>query len=252
MSKRKQIAIMQPTYMPWLGYFSMIEQVDEFIFLDNVQLTGRSWQVRNKIKLNDAERLLTIPVEKDLPRDERFINATKYFGENWKKSHLDCIRTAYKKAPYYKEVMAFLEEKYAEKQASIGDFTIFMIKNIARMIGIDTVLKSSSQLLNVYGEKDEMLVSICKSVDADRYLSAQGSAVYIEKDAPGGAFARNGIELTYQNYIHPEYKQLGDTFISHIGIYDLLFCEGFEKALEIIRSGKREDIDYMTFRKKYM
>lgn len=82
---KKMIAIMQPTYMPWMGYFSMIDQAEAFVFLDNVQLVGRSWQVRNKIKLNDQEKMLSIPIDKSIGRDQRMIYNTPYSDETWKK-----------------------------------------------------------------------------------------------------------------------------------------------------------------------
>lgn len=247
----KLIAIMQPTFMPWIGYFSMIDKVDEFVFLDSVQLVGRSWQVRNKIKLNDSEKMLTIPICKTGTREERKINNTKYVESNWKKSHLETMKMAYHKADYYKETYGFLSSLYQEDAESIGAFNIKLIKNIAEKIGIRTPMTRSTEL-NVEGKKDELLVNICQKVQAASYLSAQGSAAYIEADTPGGEFAKHNIALLYQNYAHPEYKQIGEVFLPFIGICDLLFNVGFEQALEVIRSGVRQDYDFMTFREKYM
>lgn len=238
--EHKMIAIMQPTYMPWIGYFSMIDKVDEFVFLDMVQLSGRSWQVRNKIKLNGAEKLLTIPVRKDKPREERLINQCQYMGEEWKRSHLDTVKTAYGKAPYFSQVFPFLCTLYTPKAESIGAFNCRLIREIAEKIGICTPFISAFELMGKAQEKkDSLLAAICERRSADCYLSAPGSAAYIEKDSPGGAFAKKGIRLSYHHYIHPQYRQAGNAFISHIGIYDLLFNEGFERALPIIRSGNR-------------
>lgn len=248
---KKMIGIMQPTYMPWMGYFSMIDQTDAFVFLDNVQLAGRSWQVRNKIKLNDKEKMLTIPVDKSVNRDERMINNTPYMGEAWKGSHLETIRQAYRKSPFYKEVMGFLEPLYQEKYGSIGESNIVLTAKICRRIGIDTLMYLASDL-QVSGHKDELLVGICQALNADSYLSAQGSAAYIEKDTAGGAFAKQGIELLYLNYEHPEYRQQGESFIPYIGIYDLLFNVGFDKALVYIRKGNRENYGYKEYRIKIL
>ena len=126
----KIVAIMQPTYMPWMGYFSMIDKVDEFIFLDNVQLVGRSWQVRNKIKLDDQEKMLTIPVKKTEKRENRIIGTTEYAGEEWKESHLGTIRMAYMKSEHFDEVFKFLEDLYRAKDASIGDFNERFIRAV--------------------------------------------------------------------------------------------------------------------------
>lgn len=242
--EHKIIAIMQPTYMPWMGYFSMIDRVDEFVFLDMVQLAERSWQVRNKIKLNDTEKLLTIPIKKDKTRDERIINQCPYMGEDWKKSHLDTIKTAYRKAPFYGQVFPFLSELYKVRAESIGAFNCTLIQAIAEKIGITTPFASAFEIMGETQEKkDGLLAAICERCDADSYLAAPGSAAYIEKDSPGGAFKKRGIRLYYHYYMHPQYRQAGKEFISHIGIYDLLFNEGFEKALPIIRSGNKSETE---------
>lgn len=238
--EHKTIAIMQPTYMPWMGYFSMVDKADEFVFLDMVQLAGRSWQVRNKIKLNGAEKLLTIPIRKDKPREERLINQCLYMDEGWKRSHLDTIKTAYCKAPYFGQIYPFLCTLYAVRAESVGAFNCMLICAIAEKIGIKTPFVSAFQVMGKTEEKkDGLLAAICEKRGADCYLAAPGSAAYIEKDSPGGAFTKKGIRLCYHHYIHPQYRQAGTAFISHIGIYDLLFNEGFEKALPIIRSGDR-------------
>ena len=246
---KKMIGIMQPTYMPWMGYFSMIDQTDAFVFLDNVQLAGRSWQVRNKIKLNDKEKMLTIPVDKSVNRDERMIYNTPYMDESWKKSHLETIKQAYRKSPFYHEVMEFLALVYLKEYGSVGEMNIALITEICKRIGIGTRLYSASGL-HVNGHKDDLLVEICQELKADAYLSAQGSAAYIEKDTAGGAFARHGIELFYLNYEHPEYRQQGEHFIAYIGIYDLLFNVGIDESLAYIRKGSRKNYTCEEYRRE--
>ncbi len=245
---KKIIAIMQPTYMPWMGYFSMIDQVDEFVFLDNVQLTGRSWQVRNKIKLNNKEKMLTIPVNKSIERDNRMICNTPYADETWKKTHMATIQQAYRKSPFYSQVMEFLNALYVDHYSSIGELNRTFISKICRQIGIDVPLCVSSEM-HVSGHKDKLLVEICKNLKADSYLSAQGSAAYIEKDIAGGEFARQGIELFYLNYEHPTYRQQGEAFIPYIGIYDLLFNVGFDDALAYIHKGNRKNYTCEEYRR---
>ncbi len=247
----KTIAIMQPTYMPWLGYFSMIDQVDEFVFLDNVQLVNRSWQVRNKIKCDNEAKMLTIPVNKEKHRDERFIYNTSYFGEDWKKSHLGIIRYAYSKANYYNQVMPLLEDLYSYNYKSIGDMTSSFIVDICKRIGIDTPFLYSKDLY-VEGHKDALLVDICRKRNAEAYLSAQGSSSYIEADTPAGEIGKAGIELYYMNYEHPKYEQIGNCFVPYIGIYDLLFNAGFDTSLEIIRSGQRKNYTSEDYRRLYI
>ena len=249
--KRKIIAIMQPTYMPWMGYFSMIDQVDEFVFLDSVQLVGRSWQVRNKIKYNNQEKMLTIPADKSHNRNERIIASTSYAGETWKNGHLEMIKQAYRNSPFYSEVVEFLNRLYSKTYPSIGNLNATFIVEICRRIGIRTPFFFSSEF-DISSHKDKLLVEICKYLKADTYLSAQGSAAYIETNEAGGEFIRNGIELLYFNYEHPEYRQEGEGFIPYIGIYDLLFNVGFSESLTYIQEGNRENYTCAEYRKEIL
>ena len=232
-------AIMQPTYMPWLGYFAMIDEVDVFIFLDDVQLNKRSWQTRNRIKESDGKELmLSIPLKKS-GRDETMICDALFSGKDWKKKHLNCIKYNYSKSDYYNEVYSLLEGIYSFDTDFLSLFTINMIDEICDYLGITTNRIISSSLDGIEGNKDELLVNICKKTDITTYLSAKGSAVYIEENSSGGAFTRFGIDLEYQNYEHPVYKQKGKDFLPYMGIVDVLFNCG-SNSLGIIRSGVRK------------
>lgn len=248
MNMKKVISIMQPTYMPWMGYFSMIDQVDEFVFLDSVQLVNRSWQVRNKIKYNDEEKMLTIPIKKEQSRNNRLIYNTAYSGIEWKERHLGIIKQAYIKAQFFSEVMPFIVALYNREYESVGHFNENVIMALSRRIGIDTPFYFAREM-DIVGHKDELLVKICKEREADTYLSALGSATYIEAMSPAGEFGKNGMELLYLNYEHPIYCQLGREFIPYIGIFDLLFNEGFDVALDIIRSGIRKNYSSLEIRR---
>lgn len=237
-------AIMQPTYIPWIGYFDIIDKVDEFIFYDNVQLTKRSWQVRNKIKGVNGEIWLTIPISKTKDRDETLIqNAILNKNENWINNHLKSIEFNYKKAKHFHEVYEFLKPMYFNSNF-LGEFNIAFIKSISKIIGIKTKFLNSSDLKGISGKKDDRLVQICKTINSTSYLSPQGSASYINENVFGGLFVKNNISLFYHDYNHPKYKQLYKTFIPYIGIFDLLFNEGFSNSLEIIREGRKNNIYY--------
>lgn len=235
-------AIMQPTYLPWLGYFAMIDDVDVFVFLDDVQLTKRSWQVRNRIKEKDGKELmLTIPVSTQ-GRDNTRICDAKFAEANWYERHLTSIKQIYSKTDYYYEIMQFIESTYKGNHEHLSDFNIELISKICSYLGITTPIYKSSDLEGVTGAKDDLLVSICEKMDITSYLSAKGSSVYIESECKGGAFSKAGIELEYQNYEHPVYNQMGKEFLPYMGIVDLLFNEG-RKSLSIIRSGVRMSLN---------
>lgn len=248
------LAIMQPTFNPWLGYFDMIDKVDCFVFFDDVQLTKRSWQVRNKILTHSGELFLTIPIKKSEHRDETLINTAEInYSEDWDNKHLRTMAMSYKKSPFFNETYDLISSIYGLKHRYLAEFNSLLIKKICEAIGIKTKLVYSSKLEDILGTKDLRLVNICKALDADTYLSAQGSAEYIEAFTPGGEFLRNGIDLLYHNYNHPTYNQINSkVFVPYIGIVDLLFNEGFEKALEVIRLGRDGDYNFAFFREHKM
>lgn len=232
-------AIMQPTYFPWLGYFAMIDSVDVFVFLDSVQLVKRSWQVRNRIKQNDRELMLAIPVHTDC-RDTRICDAL-IVETQWKDKHLKTIAQSYAKTPYYDEIMPLINKVFSIKNNNLASFNESIIVEISDYLGIETKFYKSSELKELEGTKDQLLVNICKALEINTYLSARGSADYIERDNEAGAFADSGIVLEYQNYNHPTYNQVGKEFLPYMCIVDALFNCG-KQTIEIIRSGNKEPL----------
>jgi len=246
-------AIMQPTYNPWLGYCDLIDKVDIFVFLDNVQLVKRSWQVRNRIKTPTGELFLTIPIKKTKSRQELLIKDALINDDHpWRVKHLKSLEFYYKKASYFDAVFPFIKRLILNPIPNLADFNINIIQKVAEKIGIKTPFVRASQIPNLKGKKDKLLANICKTLNCNTYISPQGSAVYLEKNSPGGEIVKNGIELYYHNYEHPTYNQLYGEFLPFMGIFDLLLNEGFKNALSIIRKGRREDIHYLEFRKRYL
>lgn len=232
-------AIMQPTYLPWIGYFDLIDSVDRFVFLDDAQVLKRSWGVRNRILGQNGETFLTVPlVGHSQNSDCSFVNTAIDAGPKWRKTHLATIRHAYAKAPFFAEVFAEIEALLGAEHETIGALNQAFIISTAMRMGIETQFLMSSDLEGAHGCKDEWLVSICKVIGADSYLSARGSAAYIEQEKEGGAFAGSGVALRYHNFEHPVYDQTGDEFVSHLSIVDLLMNCGYAKALDVIRSGR--------------
>jgi hypothetical protein len=245
----RKCAIMQPTYNPWLGYFDLMDSVDLFVYLDDVQLVKRSWQVRNRIKTKQGELFLTIPIKKTKKREEiKIKDAVINDEESWREKHLKSIELNYRKAPYFEEIFPIIKKLINSPYKYLADFNIKFIENVKNELGIRTLTLRSSELQDISGKKDERLANICKALNCSVYISPQGSATYIEKFSPGGALAKNGIEVYYHNYEHPSYRQLYGDFLPYMGIIDLLFNEGFDKSLQIIRSGRKEPVHYLDFR----
>ncbi len=248
-----QIAIMQPTFFSWLGYFDMIDQVDTFVFYDDVQLAKRSWQVRNRIKSCNGELYLTVPIKKTKSRDELLINESLIaYDEDWQGKHLRSMEASYKKAAYFTTVFAFLQNYYEKKYELLSSFNCGLISGVAHAIGIETNVIKASSLERIAGVKDARLAAICKHLSADAYLSPQGSADYIESTEPGGEIVKQGISLYYHFYEHPVYTQLYGSFVPYMSIVDLLFNEGFENALGIIRKGRKTKMGYAQYREQFL
>lgn len=242
-------AIMQPTYLPWLGYFDLVDSAEKFVFLDNVQLEKSSWQLRNRIKTAQGELFLSISRKKTEEREIPLIKDAEIdLQGNWKKKHLASIEQAYRKALHFSEIFPFVKELLEPNEKKLGRFHIETIKAISKKIGIKTEFLVASELSGIEGGREERVISICKKIKCNEYLSPQGSADYIEKEKPGGNFQENGIELKYHNFAHPEYGQLYGKFLPCMSIIDLMFNEGAKKSLEIIRSGRKKPFSCLELR----
>jgi hypothetical protein len=233
-------AIMQPTYLPWIGYFDLIDSADQFVFLDDAQVLKRSWGVRNRVLGQNGETFLTVPLSGHRHGEgSAFVDTAVDADQPWAKTHLATIRHAYAKAPHFDDVFASLEALLLAGHTTIGALNEDFIRTTARRIGIATPFLKSSQLQGTDGRKDDRLLSICRAIGADTYLAAPGSAAYIEQEHEGGAFAGSGVAIRYHHFVHPVYPQRRAGFVSHMSIVDLLMNCGYASALEIIRAGRR-------------
>jgi hypothetical protein len=227
-----KIAVMQPTYLPWIGYFELIDGVDLFVFFDDVHFNKRSWHRRNRIKTVSGEFTLTIPVlckGKQMP----LIKDTPINNEiPWKRKHLANIKSNYSKAKFFGLYIHELETLYSHEYKWLLDLNLAFIEFLRRSIGINTPTILSSSL-KISDTKDERLINICKKLNAKDLYDAHGAMEFLNIDL----FKKNGINLTFQQYKHPVYRQLHGDFISHLSALDLLLNEG-ERALDIIRSGR--------------
>ena len=229
------VAIMAPTYLPWVGYFDMIDQADCFVYLDTVQFNKRSWQQRNRVKGPDGVQWLSVPVlskgKYHQLLSEVELNSTVAFGQK----HLRTIEFFYRKAPFYDACIEPLREILLKEHALLIDLNIELIDWCCERLGITTGKIRSSEL-GVGGKKAELLYNITRALDADCYLSATGSQVFIDEN---DLFAANDVGLRYHHYLHPQYRQLHGDFVPYMSALDLLFNEGPE-SLAVIRSTRKD------------
>ena len=214
-----KIAIMQPTFLPWLGYFEMIKDVDIFVFLDCVQFEQRSWQSRNKIKLNDKEFFISLCLKK-APQKTLISNMLLNDEKKWKNKLLLTFHHAYSKALNYARYEMLLREALFNF-THLCDLNIFLITEFCKDLGIKTPLKKASNL-KLSGKREVLLLEICKALKADSYLSPEGSKNYLEKEAARKIFKDSWVEISYFDFVHPVYKQQGKGFLEYLSALDFL------------------------------
>lgn len=221
--------ILQPGYLPWLGFFEQVYKSDVFIIYDDVQYDKDGWRNRNRIKTAKGAQWLTVPVsvhlqEQSLIKDVKIDNSI-----DWKKKHLFSIRQNYSKSSFFDKYIGIFEKAYARHWDYIIDIDIYFIKHLADILGIrdkDMILSSS---LNIKGSRMERLVSICKKYKSDTFYEGSAGREYIDEEI----FSKNGIKVEYQDYKHPAYNQLYGEFIPYLSTIDLLFNNG-DKSLSIL------------------
>jgi hypothetical protein len=232
-----KIAISQPAYLPWLGYLDLIDQVDTFVLLDNVQFEKQSWQHRNRIKTPDGLQWLTVPVL-FRGRFGQLINEVEIRDIEFSRNHLRAIELNYRRAPFFDNYFQDLSvrmRKTSARATLIADLDIRLIEWFMDVLGIQTRLLLSSRLEQP-GRRTELLANICESVGAKQYLSPLGSSAYLLQEIH--VLLEKDIDVAFQHYEHPRYRQLFPPFCPYASILDLIFNEG-ERALEILRSGRR-------------
>lgn len=220
----------QPNYIPWLGFFHRMANVDKFIILDNVQFTKNLFMQRNKIKTANGVLMLTVPVKAKI--DTLIKDVLIDNSQNWQKRHWLSIKYNYNKSQYWEYLSQDLEEIYSREWIKLFDLNMEMIKLVRSKLKINTELIIASELNQAFGQKTNLLVNLCKHLNAKTFFSGSGSKSYIIPEE----FIKNNINLIFQDYKHPVYSQRLGEFISHLFILDLLFNCGPD-SIDIIREG---------------
>lgn len=219
--------ILQPSYIPWRGYFHQVQKADLFVFYDCVQYDDRGWRNRNKIKCPQGTTWLTIPVKsKGVQQAGTPIHQIPIVWDSaWNEKHWATICQNYSRAPFFRQYAPQLEGFYQRRDKWLADLTCEMTEKIARILGIHHTHFVRSSSLPAAGAKSERLLSILRHVGASHYISGPSAREYMDMNA----FAHAGITVEFMNYIYPPYPQLYGAFEPQVSILDLLFNTG-EKA----------------------
>lgn len=231
-----KIAINQPTYLPWMGYFDLIDQVDLFVILDNVQFVKQSWQQRNRIRGGDGLQWLPVPVV-FRGRLGQPIKDVEIRDPEFACDHIRAIELAYRRAPYFLQYFPGLSQKiYDLRQGHLLNLNCGLIEWALDIMEIKTPMVRGSSL-NVNGRRTELLANICESVAATQYISPLGSAEYLL--AEQNVLSQRGVDIFFQNYEHPVYPQVFAPFEPFASVIDLIFNCG-EQSAAVMRSGRRQ------------
>jgi hypothetical protein len=231
------VAIMQPTYLPWAGYFSMINKSDCFVFLDDVQYARRSWQTRNRISINGVEHIISVSTVK-APRDRQIKDIFVHNEICWRKDHQKTIDQAYSKAPYGRDIVERVSNVLADESLErLADLNITIIREITNMLGITASFIRLSEL-KCSGKRSEYLIDICRRVGATSYLSPEGSRGYLIDD--GYIDWLEELPLIYHNFDARPYPQHGvKHFIPYLSVIDVIANLGVDGTREYLGEGCR-------------
>jgi hypothetical protein len=220
------VAIHQPTFLPWLGWWDKLTRADVFVLLDDVQFPkkGGTWINRVRLLVNGEPRWVTVPVDRAFHgmrnvREMR-IDRTK----PWRDALLRMLTASYGRAPHFAAVMPVVEEALAADAEGISELDEYAIRRLADSAGFDTSRLVRQSDLGITGGGTELLVDLCRAVDGDVYLSGDGSDEYLVPEL----FEPAGLELQYQEFSPPGYPQQGDGYVPGLSIVDALMNCGFD------------------------
>ncbi len=218
----KRVAIIQSNYIPWRGYFHLVDSVSDFVFFDEVQYTRRDWRNRNQIKSPNGPQWLTIPVQVK-GKFEQKISETVIAESDWREKHLKAIEHSYARANAYDEMFPVLQDLYARLESDLLSTVNFTLtKGILDLLQIPTRLHQSSDFSLREG-KTERLLAICEQLGADCYVSGPSAKEYMQLDL----FRASGIEVEFFDYgTYGAYPQLHGEFVPNLSIVDLLLNAG--------------------------
>ena len=216
----KKLATVQSSYIPWKGYFDLINLADEFILFDDAQYTKNDWRNRNRIKTHTGVIWITIPIRHRFPQK---IKDTIISYPGWNHKHWKSILQNYSKAEYFPVYRELFEDLYLGcKERFLSQINYRFLTAICEILGIDTEISWSMDYHLIEG-KTERLVDLCKQAGATEYISGPSAKGYIDEEL----FRSGGVELRYMDYSgYPEYDQLFPPFEHHVSIIDLIFNEG--------------------------
>ena len=227
-----KIGIMQPYFLPYIGYWQLLNVVDKYVIYDDVNYINRGWINRNRILLNSKDKMITLSL-KEVSQNKLIKEIELLNNEKEREKLLKTISQSYKKAPFYDEVYPLIEEILNYKEINLEKFLENSIKKIIEYLEIDTTILISSEI-----EKDNMLkgknkiLDICKNLGASEYYNAIGGQELYSYEE----FNKESIKLKFLKSGNIEYKQFKNEFIPNLSIIDVMMFNSKEKIKEFLNN----------------
>jgi hypothetical protein len=231
-----KILITQPTFLPWIGYFDLIEKSDLIVFFDDVQFDKRSWQQRNQIKTANGLEWLSIPVFTKGKRFQKIKDVKINIDENFFSKVKTKVQLNYNKSKYYNtyynDFIEILEKTLSTK--NLLTINLKLIEFFIKTLRLKKKIILSSEL-NIKSSRSKKIIEICNYFNVKNYISTNGSLEYLKNDFE--LFKTNQIKIFLHKYDHPQYNQSFSPFKPYASILDLIFNEG-NNSLKILNVGK--------------
>ena len=228
-----KVAIMQPYFFPYIGYFQLINSVDKFIIYDNIQYTKKGWINRNRILVNKKDQLITLPIRKD----SDYLNIIeRELSESWeidKNKMLNVIKSSYNKAPYFQDTFELISKCLNNPETNLFKFIYDSIISINNYLEIKTpiIISSTVDIDHTLKSQDKVL-SLCKKQNTDTYINSIGGVELYDKET----FKKNNIELNFIKSNPIQYKQFNNEFISWLSIIDVMMFNSKQQIKEYLNN----------------
>jgi hypothetical protein len=234
---RRTCVISQPTFLPWIGWFDLVDQADVLIILDDVEFSKQSWQQRNRLRTSNGLDFLTVPV-KSSRRSHQLIHEVELSKDFLVEKMIRTVQGCCARTQYFKDYFTSFSTAIREGASTgkLAELNIILLRWIKYVLQINVPIVRSKELM-IEGKRGEYVAAICAEMFATHYLSPAGAEIYLKEDIQ--AFDSRGITVELHNYDHPSYRQCFKPFEPYASVLDLIFNTGPD-AIEILRSGRRK------------
>lgn len=214
-----KVVILQSNYIPWKGYFDLINDADIFVFYDEVQYTKNDWRNRNKILTKNGVQWLTIPISAESVKNK--ISEVLLNDPFWQTQHYKSLSLGYRKSPFFHQLEELINDVYINhKWVKLIDLNRYIIQKTSELLGIKTRFVDSKDYIEG-DDKIGRLITVLKNLNASEYITGPAAKDYLSNNEI--KFAENNIKLTYKSYpSYPEYMQLQQPFQQYVSIVDMI------------------------------